>query len=152
LASFTIHISSPPERILITSDGERFILIDYQSGRGNEYEVVQVLDRKGNTIRRFTLSEIYTREDAASFWKHEKGEFSRWVDEAYLFTGKHLVLFRCADILPNYPVHDYALDLDTLKVTIPSEVMEPNQLPDPSSPTVTPPAKAGGAPSVTADH
>jgi hypothetical protein len=28
----------------------------------------------------------------------------------------------------------------------------PNQLPDPTSPTVTPPAVAGGAPSVAADH
>ena|ERR1700677_156452 len=28
----------------------------------------------------------------------------------------------------------------------------PNQLPDPTSPSVTPPAGAGGAPSVTADH
>jgi hypothetical protein len=28
----------------------------------------------------------------------------------------------------------------------------PNQLPDPTSPSVTPPAKAGGAPSVAADH
>ena len=29
---------------------------------------------------------------------------------------------------------------------------EPNQLPDPTSPSVTPPAGAGGAPSVAADH
>jgi len=28
----------------------------------------------------------------------------------------------------------------------------PNQLPDPTSPSVTPPARAGGAPSVGADH
>ena len=28
----------------------------------------------------------------------------------------------------------------------------PNQLPDPTSPSVTPPAGAGGAPSVAADH
>ena len=28
----------------------------------------------------------------------------------------------------------------------------PNQLPDPTSPSVTPPASAGGAPSVAADH
>jgi hypothetical protein len=28
----------------------------------------------------------------------------------------------------------------------------PNQLPDPTSPSVTPPAGAGGAPSVVADH
>jgi len=28
----------------------------------------------------------------------------------------------------------------------------PNQLPDPTSPSVTPPARAGGAPSVAADH
>ena len=30
--------------------------------------------------------------------------------------------------------------------------IEPNQLPDPTSPSVTPPAGAGGAPSVAADH
>jgi hypothetical protein len=30
--------------------------------------------------------------------------------------------------------------------------MKPNQLPDPTSPSVTPPAEAGGAPSVAADH
>jgi translation elongation factor EF-Tu-like GTPase len=29
---------------------------------------------------------------------------------------------------------------------------EPNHLPDPTSPSVTPPASAGGAPSVAADH
>jgi hypothetical protein len=31
-------------------------------------------------------------------------------------------------------------------------IKRPNQLPDPTSPSVTPPAGAGGAPSVTADH
>jgi TonB family protein len=33
-----------------------------------------------------------------------------------------------------------------------SLVGEPNHVPDPTSPSVTPPAGAGGAPSVTADH
>jgi hypothetical protein len=33
-----------------------------------------------------------------------------------------------------------------------SPLPEPNQLPDPTSPSVTPPARAGGAPSVAADH
>jgi hypothetical protein len=36
-------------------------------------------------------------------------------------------------------------------VEMPSAQM-PNQLPDPTSPSVTPPAGAGGAPSVAADH
>jgi predicted enzyme related to lactoylglutathione lyase len=34
----------------------------------------------------------------------------------------------------------------------PNKRSKPNQLPDPTSPSVTPPACAGGAPSVAADH
>jgi hypothetical protein len=33
-----------------------------------------------------------------------------------------------------------------------AQVLQPNQLPDPTSPSVTPPAGAGGTPSVAADH
>jgi ribosomal protein S18 acetylase RimI-like enzyme len=44
----------------------------------------------------------------------------------------------------------------TKKLTSRCEVLligkQPNQLPDPTSPSVTPPARAGGAPSVAADH
>jgi hypothetical protein len=36
--------------------------------------------------------------------------------------------------------------------TLVFQVKMPNQLPDPTSPSVTPPAGAGGAPSVAADH
>ena len=33
-----------------------------------------------------------------------------------------------------------------------AEIEAPNHVPDPTSPSVTPPAGAGGAPSVAADH
>jgi len=39
-----------------------------------------------------------------------------------------------------------------VKVVMMSKEMTPDQLPDPTSPSVTPPAGAGGAPSVAADH
>jgi hypothetical protein len=46
----------------------------------------------------------------------------------------------------------YAERNDASKILIPDIGNGANQLPDPTSPSVTPPAKAGGAPSVTADH
>jgi membrane-associated protease RseP (regulator of RpoE activity) len=40
----------------------------------------------------------------------------------------------------------------TMEVVVPRKPKMPNQLPDPTSPSVTPPAVAGSAPSVTANH
>ena len=51
-----------------------------------------------------------------------------------------------AAIIYMYLLHSVTRISDELKGNV------PNQLPDPTSPSVTPPAKAGGAPSVAADH
>jgi hypothetical protein len=45
------------------------------------------------------------------------------------------------------------IDLGKVRFRVNTDIrIKPNQLPDPTSPSVTPPAGAGGAPSVAADH
>jgi hypothetical protein len=65
----------------------------------------------------------------------------RWISAASVFCAflfiVYLLIYRW-----------YTMRLEKLA----SLEAKPSQLPDPTSPSVTPPAKAGGAPSVAADH
>jgi hypothetical protein len=80
--------------------------------------------------------------------------FLKWpIDDPYL----EKIRQHCRQIVADWPrtkVTEYMgkEGLAELEVVYREFCRMPNQLPDPTSPSVTPPADAGGAPSVAADH
>ncbi len=116
VSTFAISGSRIPQKILISSDGGRVLAINYNISREGRQEVVQVFDGGGSLLRAFALADVYLKEDVEFYWKHEERDVGAWLQEAYL-TDDNSVYFRCRDVLGDYRLHDYLLDLTTLKLT-----------------------------------
>jgi hypothetical protein len=151
VASFTIRSNRQPQEILVAADGQRIVLINRNMRRGKRDDVVQIFDGHGTLLKKLELEDLFTKRDFETYWSHDDRDEGCWVDQVGL-TDKNSVAFVSHGVLVKTRLHDYVLDLGTLRVSAVHQEDEPNQLPDPTSPSVTPPAGAGGAPSVAADH
>jgi len=76
-------------------------------------------------------------------------------DQGWQHAEEHVKLERRLFIVNSRVVFGTLLVLSIVAIIVSDRIGrsdKPNQLPDPTSPTVTPPAGARGAPSVAADH
>jgi hypothetical protein len=91
---------------------------------------------------------------ASSFTRENWELFLKWpIDDPHLETIRQHCRYIVADN-PRTKIAEYISKdgVEELKEVLKQFKREPNQLLDPTSPSVTPPAGAGGAPSVAADH